>query len=153
VTTRKKTPTRQRHLKGSLVHLPNELVDVGLPVSEVTALNVVLEFPYSPATSGVGELEWPEEVGRLLEIRTGGEDFVNKIFNRDDVVLAERLLNHTVVREGDTLLVDLAVAAFIDKLADSLQVWLAIGDIWLHQAQHLFGSLSDLDENTIIDLQ
>ncbi len=54
---------------------------------------------------------------------------MNKIFDRDDVVLAERPLNHTVVREGDTLLVDLAVAALINKLADSLQVWLASNEI------------------------
>ena len=49
----------------SLVHLADELVDVGLPVTEVTALDEVLELPCPPAASGVRELEWPEEVGRL----------------------------------------------------------------------------------------
>ena len=48
-----------------LVHLPDELVDVGLPITKVTTLDEVLEFPCPPATSGVGELEWPKEVGCL----------------------------------------------------------------------------------------
>ena len=43
----------------TLVHLSDELVDVGFPVAEVTALNVVLEFACPPAPSGVGELEGP----------------------------------------------------------------------------------------------
>ena len=48
------------HTKPStLVHLSDELVDVGFPVAEVTALNVVLEFACPPAPSGVGELEGP----------------------------------------------------------------------------------------------
>jgi hypothetical protein len=43
----------------TLVHLPDELVDVSFPVTEITTLDVVLELPCPPATSGVGELEWP----------------------------------------------------------------------------------------------
>ena len=49
----------------TLVHLADELVDVRLPVAKVAALNEVLELPCPPATSGVGELEWPQEVCRL----------------------------------------------------------------------------------------
>ena len=49
-----------------LVHLPDELVDVGFPVAEVTTLDVVLELACPPATGGVGELERPKEV-RCLE--------------------------------------------------------------------------------------
>ena len=47
------------------VHLADELVDMDLPVTEVTALDEVLELPCPPATSGVGELERPQEVRRL----------------------------------------------------------------------------------------
>ena len=109
----------------SLVHLADELVDVGLPVTEVTALDEVLELPCPPAASGVRELEWPEEVGRLLEVGAGGVDLVHEILDGEDVVLAEGLLNDGVVGEGDALLVNLAVAALVDKLADRLQVGLA----------------------------
>ena len=109
----------------SLVHLADELVDVGLPVTEVTALDEVLELPCPPATGGVGQLEWPKEVVGLLEVRASGEDLVHEILNGEDVVLAESLLNDGVVGEGDALLVDLAVAALVDKLTDGLQVGLA----------------------------
>jgi len=37
----------------SSVHLSDELVDVGFPVTEVTALHIVFELPLSPATGGV----------------------------------------------------------------------------------------------------
>ena len=83
------------------------------------------EFPCPPAASGVRELEWPEEVGRLLEVGAGGVDLVHEILDGEDVVLAEGLLNDGVVGEGDALLVDLAVAALVDKLTDRLQVGLA----------------------------
>ena len=49
----------------TLVHLSDELVDVGFPVTEIATLHVVLELPRPPSTSGVGELEWPQEVGCL----------------------------------------------------------------------------------------
>ena len=49
----------------TLVHLPDELVDVAFPVAEVTTLNVVLELRLYPATVGVRELDGPEEVGGL----------------------------------------------------------------------------------------
>ena len=50
---------------------------------------------------------------------------MHEILDGKDVVLAERLLNDRVVGEGDALLVDLAVAALVDKLTDRLQVGLA----------------------------
>jgi hypothetical protein len=46
----------------TLVHLPDQLVDVGLAVTKVTTLNVVLEFACSPTTSGVRQLEGPQEI-------------------------------------------------------------------------------------------
>ncbi len=50
-----------------LVHLPDELVDVVLPITKVASQYVVLELALSPATVGVGELEWPQEVGSLRQ--------------------------------------------------------------------------------------
>lgn len=57
--------TEKIHTKYNLVHLSDELVDVVFSVTEVTALDEVLELAYPPATSGVGELERPKEVRRL----------------------------------------------------------------------------------------
>ena len=110
----------------NLVHLADELVDVRLPVTEVTAMDEVLELACPPAARGVGELEGPEEVRRLLEVGAGGEDLVYEILNGEDVVLAEGFLDDSVVGEGDTLLVDLAVTALVDKFADGLKVGLAV---------------------------
>ena len=61
----------------------------------------------------------------LLEVGARSEDLVHEILDGEDVVLAEGLLNDGVVGEGDALLVNLAVAALVDKLADRLQVGLA----------------------------
>lgn len=61
----------------------------------------------------------------LLEVGASGEDLVHEILNGEDVVLAECRLDDGVVGQRDALLVDLAVAALVDQLADSLQVGLA----------------------------
>ncbi len=122
-----------------LVHLSDELVDVDLPVTEVTTLDVVLEFPCPPATSGVGELEGPQEVRGLeaqvghgfendskntylLEVGAGGDDFVNEILDAKDVEFAKGSLDDAVVGEGNALLVDLSISTLVDKLANRLQV-------------------------------
>ena len=61
----------------------------------------------------------------LLEIGANGEDLVHEILNGEDVVLAQSPLDDGVVGERDTLLVDLAVSALVDKLAYRLEVGLA----------------------------
>lgn len=57
----------------------------------------MLELALAETTSGVGELEGPEEVGGLLEVGADGENFVNQILDGDDAVLSEVLLNEGVV--------------------------------------------------------
>lgn len=81
----------------------------------VASLDIVLEFTCSPATSWVGEFEWPEEVGslrswisipqsqcrsvaHLLEVGTNSEDFVDQIFNRENVELAQGFFNNGIAR-------------------------------------------------------
>jgi hypothetical protein len=61
----------------------------------------------------------------LLEVGADCENFVHEVFDRQDVILAESVLDDRVVRQRDTLAVNFAVAALVDQLADSLQVWLA----------------------------
>ena len=50
---------------------------------------------------------------------------MDEILDGKDVVLAERLLDDRVVRKGNALLVDLAVAALVDQFANGLEVGLA----------------------------
>lgn len=49
----------------TLVHLPDKLVDIGLPITEIAALNKVPELARSPTASGVRKFKRPEEVGHL----------------------------------------------------------------------------------------
>jgi len=136
-----------------LVHLPDESVDVLLPVTKVTTFNEVLELASAEATSRVAELEGPQEVGSLLEVGADGDDFVDEVLHADDAVLAEVLLNDGVVGEGDALAVNLAVSTLVDELLDALEVGVTIGNPGLDDLDHLSGSLSDANEDTVVDLE
>jgi hypothetical protein len=136
-----------------LVHLADEGVDSLLAVTKVTTLDEVLELAGAETTSGVGELEGPEEVGGLLEVGANSEDLVDEILNTDNAVLAKVLLNNGVVGKSNTLLVDLSVTTLVDKLLDGLQVGVTVGDPRLNNLEHLSDGLGDLDEDTVVDLE
>ena len=70
------------------------------------------------SSSGASQLEWPQGVGGLLEVGANGVDLVNEVLHGDDSVLAEGSLHQLVVGQGDSLLVDLAVASLVDELLD-----------------------------------
>jgi hypothetical protein len=137
----------------SLVHLADKVVDEVLAVTEVTSLNEVLELAGTESTSGGRELEGPEEVGDLLEVGADGVELVDEVLDADNAVLAKVLLDDLVVRERETLLVDLSVAALVDELADGLEVGVTVGDERLDDLEHLDGGLGQLDEDTIVDLE
>lgn len=111
------------------------------------------EFAGAEATGGVGELEWPQEVGGLLEVGSDGVDLVDEILHADDAVLAEVGLDDGVVGESNALLVDLSVSALVDELADGLEVGVTVGDPWLDDLEHLKGGLGQADEDTVVDLE
>jgi hypothetical protein len=142
-----------RFERETLVHLADESVDVLLTVTSVTTLDVVLELAGAEATVGVGQLEGPQEVVGLLEVGADGVDLVDQILHADNAVLAEVLLDDLVVGEGNTLLVDLAVTALVQELADGLQVGVTIGDVGVDNGQHLLGGLGQADEGTAVDLE
>lgn len=136
-----------------LVHLADEGVDVLLTVAKVTTLDVVLELAGTEATSGVGELEGPEEVGGLLEVGADGVDLVDQVLHADNAVLGKVLLDDGVVGEGNALLVDLGVSALVDELTDGLQVGVTVGNEGLDDLEHLRGGLGQTDEDTVVDLE
>ena len=59
------------------------------------------------ASAWRGELEWPEELVGLLEVRSNRVDFMNKILHANDVVLSEIVLNDFVRGKRNSLFVDL----------------------------------------------
>jgi hypothetical protein len=147
-TQDREPPCRRLHL----VHLSDESIDVLLTVTEITTLDEVLELAGAEATSGVRELEGPEEVVGLLEVGANGVDLVDQILHADNAVLAKVLLNDLVVGERDTLLVDLSVTTLVDELTDALEVGVTVSDVGVDDGQHLLGSLGEADEGTVVDL-
>jgi hypothetical protein len=111
------------------------------------------ELPWAEATGRGAKLEWPEEVGGLLEVGADGVDLVDEVLDADNAELAEVLLDQLVVGDRQTLLVDLSVTALVDKLTDGLQVRVTVSDERLDDLQHLGGGLGEPDENTIVDLE
>jgi hypothetical protein len=113
----------------------------------------MLELSWAETTSWVAELEWPQEVGGLLEVGTDGEDLVDQVLHTHNAVLAQRVLDNGVVGESDALFVDLSVSTLVDELTNGLKVRVSICDPWLDDLQHLKGGLGHANEDTIVDLE
>lgn len=123
-----------------------------LSVTSVTTLDEVEELSSSETTVRVGQVEWPQEVVDLLEVRTNGVDLVDQVLDGLDTVLTQSTLDDLVVRQGDSLGVDLTVTSLVDQLSDGSQVRVTVGDVRLGQSEQLRSGLGDLDENTRVDL-
>ena len=106
----------------------------------------------TPASVRVGQLEWPQKVVGLLEVRTNSVNLVDQILNRDDTELSERLLNDGVFAQGNSLLVDLTVTSLVDQSSDGGQVRVTEDNIWVNQLQQLKSCLCELDEGSSVDL-
>lgn len=113
----------------------------------------MLELASTESTSGVGQLEGPEEVVGLLEVGANGVDLVDQVLHADNAELAEVLLNDLVVGQGSALLVDLSVTTLVQKLADGLQVGVTVGNVGVDNGQHLLSSLGETDEGARVDLE
>jgi hypothetical protein len=111
------------------------------------------ELPSSEASGWVRELEGPQEVGGLLEVRSNGKDLVDQILHADNAVLAQVGLDDRVVSESNALLVDLSVSTLVDEFTNRLQVGISVGNPWLNNLQHLEGGLGHANKDTIIDLK
>ena len=113
----------------------------------------MLELSRPEAPSRIAQLEWPQEVARLLKVRSHSDDLMDQILHTDDTVFTQVFLNDLIVCERDTLLVDLAVAALVDEFTDSLEVRVAVGDVWLDNLEHFVGGFCETDEDAVVDLE
>lgn len=134
-----------------LQHLSDKFVDLVLSVAEVTTLDIVVGF-LLPSTSGVVEFEVPQEVGGLFEMWAHSDDFMNQVLDTDDVELAEGLLNHLVLCDPVSLLLDLRESSLVDQLPDCADCRISPGDEGFSQSQHVQSSLVQSDEDTVVDL-
>ena len=101
---------------------------------------------------GGRKLEWPKEVVRLLEVGSNSVNLVDKIFSADNSLLSESTLDNRVIGKSNAGLVDLSETALVDKLTDSLQVGVPIGDVRVSLLKHVHGGLVHTKENSSVDL-
>jgi len=134
-----------------LVHLSDKGVNAFLAETSITSFEEV-DALLGVATKRSAELEWPQEVVRLLEVRTAGDNFVDEIFNANDAVLAQALLNNLVVVKGDTILVHFAETSLVDQLANGLDGGLTIGNVVLDHLKHDEGRFVHFQKHTVVDL-
>lgn len=81
-------PQIPRPALSQLVHLPDQCVDVVFSVTQITTLDKVLELPGVEAARWTGQFEWPQEVGRLLEV--GSDSVYYKRVSMHSCLLQER---------------------------------------------------------------
>lgn len=134
-----------------LNHILKEHIQLVLAVAKVATLDVVRHL-LAPSTAWVVQLEVPQEVVGVLELRADGLNLVDEILHTDDAVLAQLLLDDRVVGQGNALAVDLAKTTLVDKIANVLQRWVAPSDVGLGNAQHVDGGLVQLDKHAVVDL-
>jgi hypothetical protein len=73
-----------------LVHLTNEVVQLVLPISSITRLDIVVALLLE-TTQWTAQLEWPQKVVGFFEVRTNSVDLMNKILDANDAKLAKSL--------------------------------------------------------------
>ena len=137
----------------NLVHLLHKGVDLLLPIAQITPLHEMLELPPMEPTSRIAQLEWPQEIARLLEVRANGIDLVDQVLHAHNAKFAKVLLDDGVVAERDALLGDFAIPTLVDELANGLERGVAVGNVGLHDLDHLHGWLGEADEDAIVDLE
>jgi len=135
----------------NLDHSADDFVDVVFSVTPITTVVEGVSL-VDVSTSGGGKLEGPDGVVGLLEVGADGEDFFNKIFNTQDVVLGEGSRNNLVGSDGDSLLVDLKVTSLVEQLGDGLSVRVTVGDIRVDVLKHVKGGLVYSNESGVVDL-
>ena len=136
-----------------LIHLLDQGIDLILTIAQIAAFNEMLELAGAKAAGWVAQLEGPEEVAGLLEVGADGEDLVDQVFHADDAVFAQVVLDQLVVREGDALLIDLAVAALVNEVAYRFDRGEAVRDVGFHYFQHFRCRFGEPHEYSVIDLQ
>ena len=77
---------------------------------------------------------------------------MDQILNAVDALLTKGARDDGVVVQSESLSVDLAEAALVDKLADGVTSGVTIGDVRLDHADHVDGSAVESNDDTVVEL-
>ena len=113
----------------------------------------MLKLPRPKPTGGIAQLERPQKVTRLLEIRPDGENLMDQILHAHDAELAQAALDEGVVGQRDAGFVDFAVAALVDEVADGFEGGKPVGDVGFDYFEHFRGGFCEADEGAVVDLE
>jgi len=140
---------RQRRVGSN--HLSEKNIQLVLPITKITTGHKVVSL-FAPSSGGIVQLEGPQEVGGLLEVRSNGEDFVDEIFCADDVEFTKGLFYEGVVVEWNSTALDFSISTFVYQIPNGLQVGVTPGDVRVRETQHIQGGLVELHEDSVVDL-
>jgi hypothetical protein len=115
-------------------------------------LDKVVELSSSETTVRVGQVEWPQEVVGLLEVRTNSVNLVDQVLNGQNTVFTQVGLDDGVLRQRNSLLVNLTVTSLVDQFSDGSQVGVTVGNVWLNQLDQFRSSLGDSNKHTSVNL-
>jgi hypothetical protein len=134
-----------------LDHLGSKLIDQLTTVAAITAI-VEVGLLVGETTKGVVKLEGVEEGVDSLEVITASVDLVNNIFETDNADRLEVLLNQGVVRESNTLALNLGVTTLVEKVSDGLAAGNTPSDERSDLDKHRLGSTIALDKGGVVNL-
>jgi len=147
-------PSRASFLKTIFLdHTLDKLVDLLSTVSGLSSLKEVNKLGLvGESSTGGCELERPQEVVGLLEVRSNSGKLVDEVSTALDSDGSNTLLNDRVVSDRDALLVELGESTLEDKLFDSGTGGVSVGDVRLNKTEHANGRLVQLNEGSVVDL-
>ena len=129
----------------------NQLIDELFSVSPISSSLEGMSL-VSESSSRSMELEWPQEVIGLLKVRTDCINLIDKIFNTNNSMFSQDLLNDTVRCKRNSLLVDLSVTSLVDQFSDGFSWWVSEGYVGLNSSQEVYWGLVDSDEGSVVQL-
>lgn len=110
---------------------------------------------------GAVQFEGPQEIVGFLKVSAACVDFINQVLHAHDSLLLEALFHDLVVSERNSVSIDLSKPSFVDQIGDRLSSgvpnWvsvfpLPIGDMGLHESDHIHGCFVDLHEGCVVEL-
>ena len=137
----------------NLIHLPNKLINILLPIPQIAPLHKMLKLPSPKPTIRIAQLERPQKVTRLLEVRPHSIYLMDQILHTHNAILPQILLDDLVIRERDALLIDFPISAFVDQGADGFEVRVAVGDEGFDDLEHFGRGFCEADEGAVVDLE